>query len=150
MCCIDGVLLSKTNIIIGPSGGVKKLLRADECAYHGFGEAYLVITNSAVVKDWRLHKRMTATLFLLSGIVRLVLFDSRKGSTTYGKFQEILLSQSNQLRVTISPEIWFAFRGESKTESLLLNVANILHDDNEVVRAQKNQISYTWPPIDLK
>lgn len=150
MCGIDGVVSSQSSEITVPGGNVKKLLRADECAYQGFGEAYLVTINGGVVKDWRLHKRMTANLFLLSGIVRLVLFDPRKDSITHKKFQEILLSGSKQLRVTISPGIWFAFRAESKANSLLLNISNILHDDNEVVRAQKNQISYNWPKIDLK
>jgi dTDP-4-dehydrorhamnose 3,5-epimerase len=147
---INGVVLSQSSIVTVPGGDVKKLLRADECAYQGFGEAYLVTINAGVIKDWRLHERMTATLFLLSGIVRLVLFDPRKDSITHKKFQEILLSRSNQLRVTVSPGIWFAFRSESKADSLLLNISNILHDDNEVMRAQKNQISYKWPKIDLK
>ena len=37
-----------------------------------------------------------------------------------------------------------AFKGEDTSLNLLLNVANIEHDSNEVVRTDLNKIKYQW------
>ena len=76
------------------------MVKSENCygpmnAREGFGEAYLVTINGGIVKDWRLHKRMTATLFLLSGIVRLVLFDPGRLSTHENFKRHCYLDQIN-------------------------------------------------------
>ena len=75
------------------------------------------------------------------GEVRFVLFDDRYNRQT---FEEITLSVENYSRLTIPPKIWFGFQGLSKTNSLILNIADIEHDPNEVDRKEIEEISYNW------
>ena len=42
------------------------------------------------------------------------------------------------------PNLWFAFRGLSSPFSLIMNVANIVHDNNEVIRKPIDFINHNW------
>ena len=60
------------------------------------------------------------------------------------KFFEYILSHKNYSRLTVSPNIWFAFMGLEKNDSLILNISNILHSDNEVEAKVIDEINYDW------
>ena len=48
------------------------------------------------------------------------------------------------VRITVPPGIWFGFQGLHTAQSLLLNIANIPHDPNEVERLALTDINYDW------
>ena len=41
---------------------------------------------------WHYHKEMRLNYAVLNGMIKLVLFDDRKNSKSYGKFQEFFRS----------------------------------------------------------
>ena len=43
--------------------------------------------------------------------------------------------------------IWVAFQGMSKTESVLLNISNIQHDQNEVEKKSIDGLDFDWRVI---
>ena len=47
-------------------------------------------------------------------------------------------------RITVPPGIWFGFQGMAEPHSLVLNIANITHDPNEVERLSLQEIVYDW------
>ena len=47
-------------------------------------------------------------------------------------------------RLTVPPGIWFGFQGLHKPQNLVLNIASIPHDPNEVERLALSEISYDW------
>ena len=55
-----------------------------------------------------------------------------------------MLSRENYGRLTVPPNLWLAFKGVGVQESLLLNVASIPHDPNEVERRSLEEIDYNW------
>ena len=87
---------------------------------------------------------MTLNLVVPVGVVRFVLFDNRKGSTTNGDFQVVSLSRENYIRLTVPPMVWFGFQGMGQKDSLLLNIANIPHDPNEMIYKKLNEIDFDW------
>jgi dTDP-4-dehydrorhamnose 3,5-epimerase len=48
------------------------------------------------------------------------------------------------VRLTVPPGIWFGFKGLGEPQSLLLNIADILHDPDEVERRVISDIDYEW------
>jgi len=76
------------------------------------------------------------------GEIRFVLFDDRKMLSS--KFYEITLSKSNYCRLTIPPMIWMGFQGLSSSGSMLLNIADIEHNPNEVDKKNLEQIKFNW------
>jgi dTDP-4-dehydrorhamnose 3,5-epimerase len=141
---INGVILTKLKVIDVVGGDVLHAMKAVDKGYKGFGEAYFSIIQNEVIKGWRLHNYMTLNLVVPVGVVRFVLFDNRKGSTTNGDFQVISLSRENYIRLTVPPMVWFGFQGMGQKDSLLLNIANIPHDPNEMIYKKLNEIDFDW------
>ena len=59
-------------------------------------------------------------------------------------FQIIELSRDNYYRLTIPPMVWTGFQGLGREPSLLLNIANIPHNPNEVDHLECDYVNYSW------
>ena len=117
-------------------------MKESSVGYSRFGEAYFSQVNHRAVKAWKRHKEMTLNLMVPLGEVRFVLFDDREKLSP--QFQEIILSKNNYCRLTVPPMIWIGFQGLSEGDSMLLNIADVEHDPNEVDRKEIEKINYNW------
>jgi len=141
---IEGVIVSHQRIIDVPGGNVLHAMKKVDPGCSGFGEAYFSIVESGVVKAWKKHHEMGLNLIVPIGEVRFVLFDDRDQSQSKGCFFEIRLSQTNYNRLTVPAGIWFGFQGVSREDAMLLNIASISHDPDEVERKMVNEIEFEW------
>ena len=98
------------------------------------------------MKAWKRHRRMTLNLVVPCGEIKFVLFDDRHNSPTCGELFEITLSRRNYQRLTVPPMVWMGFKGMDDDVNMLLNIADMPHDPDEVDRvdAYMNNIKYTW------
>jgi len=69
-------------------------------------------------------------------------FDDREGRR--GIFQEFIISKDNYCRLTIPPMVWMGFQGLSVDNSMLLNIADIKHDPQEVDKKNIEEIEFNW------
>ncbi len=142
---IKGIELTTLKRIKHPLGDIFHGLKSDNAAFKGFGEAYFSSIKDNAIKAWKRHKRMTLNLVVPVGKVKFVFYDDRNDSETKGTFNEYILSpDDNYCRLTVSPNIWFGFKGMDSTDSLVLNIADIPHDPEEVNRAEIIDIEYNW------
>ena len=139
---IKDVLITKLDVIDTPGGSVMHAMKESSIGYSGFGEAYFSQVDKGAVKAWKRHKKMTLNLMVPLGEVRFVLFDDRE--ILSAQFQEIIISKNNYCRLTVPPMIWMGFQGLSDGDSMLLNIADIEHDPNEVDRKEIEKINYNW------
>ena len=130
---IDGVIITPLKRIQDSRGEVRHGLRCTDSTFTGFGEVYFSAVVREVVKGWKKHTKMHSNLIVVSGIIRVVLYDDRKDSSTNGRTQEFVGSIENYSRLTVPAGIWTAFQGVGNELNLLLNIASILHDPNESV-----------------
>ena len=119
-------------------------MKSGDIGYSGFGEAYFSTVESNAIKGWKLHREMVLNLVVPKGAVRFVIFDERPGSPTKKKYNEIILSRANYGRLTIPSKLWVGFQGIDEKTSLLLNIANIQHDPNEIDRKELGEIVFDW------
>ena len=82
---------------------------------------------------------MKLNLVVPFGTVKFVFYSENKNI-----FKVIKIGEKNYSRITVPPKIWFGFKGLSKPESIVLNLANIQHDDKEIFRYKKNKIKFNW------
>jgi dTDP-4-dehydrorhamnose 3,5-epimerase len=122
-------------------GDVLKVLMKEEDSFKNFGEAYFSEVHANAVKAWKFHKRMTLNLAVPVGMVRFVFCEERNGVM---EFKTIEIGSENYARITVSPGIWFGFKGIAKGVSLVLNIADIMHDPDEVERRDVEEITYNW------
>jgi len=139
---ISDVIITKLDVIDTPGGCVMHAVKSSSKGYLGFGEAYFSQVDKGAIKAWKRHKKMTLNLIVPVGKIKFVLFDDRNESA--GKFKEIILSNEFYFRLTIPPMIWVGFQGLSDNSSMLLNIANIEHDPNEIDKKSLNKIKFNW------
>lgn len=141
---ISGISLTPLKKIQHPLGDVYHGMKKSDEGFAGFGEVYFSTILSGTIKPWKKHVQMTLNIVVPVGIIRFVLHDDRENSPTKGNYMDIVLSLNNYYRLTVPPHIWMAFQGIGKGINLLLNVSDILHDPNEIIRGELNQFEYKW------
>ena len=139
---IEGVIITNLDIISAPGGNVMHVMKDTSKGYTGFGEVYFSQVDKGAIKAWKRHKKMTLNIVVPVGKIRFVLFSDKESSNN--EFQELIISKDNYCRLTVPPMIWMGFQGLSDGESILLNIANIEHNPNEVDRKNIEQIEFNW------
>jgi len=141
---INGLILTPMRIIDVMGGSVLRVMNTHEESCVGFGEAYFSTVEYNTIRGWKMHKEMTLNLVVPMGSIRFVVYDGRNSSSTFWNFQEFILSRSNYNRLTIPPGVWVGFQGVGVEDNILLNIANIPHDDNEVDHVPLEEFDYNW------
>lgn len=136
---LDQFNVTPLPIIQTDGGNLMKGLLQTESSYNGFGEAYFSEVFTGAVKAWKCHRRMTLNLLVPVGKIKFVFCDKAKND-----FAEIIIGSNNYARLTVKPGIWFGFQGMDDGKNLLLNIADILHDPEEVDRLSIDEIKYNW------
>ena len=143
---ITGVRMTPLLTIPDERGAVRHMLRADAPHFDKFGEIYFSTVYPGVVKGWHRHQRMTLNYAVVSGLVKLVLYDDRPGSTTHGEVMELFVGDQNYALVTVPPMVWNGFKGVALAASIVANCATIPHDPTEIERLDPASptIPYRW------
>ena len=141
---IDGIKLTPLKKIYQPKGNIFYCMKKSDLGFKNFGEAYFSTVEYNAVKAWKKHTKMTLNLIVPIGEIQFVIYDDRESSESKGSFFETKLSINNYKRLTISPNLWFGFKGLGKDLNLLLNLADIEHDPKEIIRLELDKINYNW------
>ena len=143
---IEGVAVRPLRQIPDERGKVMHMLRRDDPWFQEFGEIYFSVIYPGVVKGWHFHTRMTLNYAVVTGMIKLVLYDDRADSTTHGELQEIFTGEDNYALVTVPPGIWNGFKGIAGKPAIVANCATIPHDPEEIVRIPPSteRIPYVW------
>ena len=143
---IKGVLVKPLSQIADERGKIMHMLRADEPHFEQFGEIYFSVVNPEVVKGWHIHKEMTINYAVISGTIKLVLYDPREDSPTKGGIQELYIGEDNYVLVKIPPGIYNGFKGMGTKPAIVANCATLPHRPDEIERLDPftSDIPYDW------
>ncbi len=136
------ILLTPLSRIEAAGGDVLHAMKQGDVGYVRFGEAYFSWVSAGAVKAWKRHTRMTMNLIVPVGQVRFVFRLSNTDGADEFRVEEIGVDR--YARITVPPGIWFGFQGLRTPQSLVLNIASIPHDPNEVERLTLSDINYAW------
>ena len=139
---LEGIIKTNLKKINLDDGSIFHGMKKSDAGYVGFGEAYFSFVNKNVIKGWKLHTKMTLNLVVPIGKINFNFIDYRESSKTYNKLFQIILSQEDYFRLTVPPNILFAFKGLDSDINMLVNIADIPHDPNEVIRKELNKIRF--------
>lgn len=142
---VEGVIVTPLKQIHHPKGNVFHAMKKSDEGYSGFGEAYFSTIHFNDSKPWKKHLEMTLNFVVPVGEIRFVIFDDREDSPTKNSFFDVTLGENDYKRITIPPGVWVAFHGVGSQYNLLLNLANLEHDPNEIERKEElSDIAYQW------
>lgn len=143
---IQGVVIKPLRQIPDERGRVMHMLRNDDPDFEKFGEIYFSVVYPGAIKAWHLHTRMTLNYAVVSGMLKLVLYDDRKDSPTKGALQELFIGDQNYCLVKIPHGIINGSKGIGTIPAIIANCATEPHDPKEIVRIDPftSDIPYKW------
>lgn len=143
---IDGVVVKPLRKIPDERGTIMHMLRCDSPEFEKFGEIYFSTVYPGAIKGWHIHKEMTLNYAVVSGMIKLVLYDDRPGSSTNGEVQEIFLGSENYALVKVPPMVWNGFKGMGGQVAIVANCSTVPHSPGEIDRLDPfdKKIPYDW------
>lgn len=144
---LEGVKLNSLKVIEDDRGAVLRMLRSDSEIFGQFGEVYFSEIYPGKVKAWKRHKLATQNLVVPIGRVRVVIFDDRSQSSTFGKLEHFELGRPDKYRLlTIPPCVWYGFMCIGDTSALIANCTDMIHAPGESERESLDSplIPYRW------
>jgi dTDP-4-dehydrorhamnose 3,5-epimerase len=143
---IDGVQIQPLKRIEDERGAVMHMLRSDQPHFEKFGEVYFSMVKPGVIKGWKLHKEISQNMAVPEGKIRLVIYDPRKTSPTFGQIQAIDFGTDNYCLVQMPPNVWYAFQAISSTHAIIANCTTAPHrpEESETLPLGTEVIPYSW------
>jgi dTDP-4-dehydrorhamnose 3,5-epimerase len=83
---------------------------------------YQVTIRPRRVKGWVVHYQQDDRMFVSQGTVKIVLYDPREGSATYGMLNELCVSEHNRGLVFIPRGVYHALQNVGTTDVLFINM----------------------------
>tara|TARA_B100001245_G_C22494896_1_gene251157 strand:+ start:39 stop:473 length:435 start_codon:yes stop_codon:yes gene_type:complete len=140
-------IVSLMDILVTPlrriptiGGDVMHALKNSDNGFNGFGEVYFSWVEQGEIKAWKYHQHMTLNLVVPLGEISFVFHIKDQENC----FRTENIGEEKYVRLTVPPGIWFGFQGRGSGQSLLMNLADMAHDPDEVLRKKTSEIVYNW------
>ncbi len=145
---IDGVKTKKLKVIPDERGWLMEMLRCDDEFFQKFGQVYLTVAYPDVVKGWHYHKKQTDHFVCVKGMLKIVLYDDREGSSTRGEVNEFFMGEQNPILLVIPKGVLHGMKGVGTEPGYLINVPsepyNYENPDEYRVPPHNGGIPYDW------
>jgi len=145
---IQDVKIKKLKVIPDERGRLMEILRNDDDVFDRFGQVYMTTAYPGVVKGWHYHKRQCDNMAVVQGMMKIVLYDGRKESATYGEVNEFFAGCHNPILIHIPPYVYHGFKCISSVEAIVVNTPtekyNYTEPDEFRVHPHDNDIPYDW------
>lgn len=77
-------------------GFFREVLRKDDAFFSEFGQAAHAVLYDKVIKAWHYHREQTDYWYVVSGVMRVGLYDMREESPTYGQTMDFLMGDHQE------------------------------------------------------
>jgi len=148
MRTIDGVQVRNLKVIADERGRLMEMLRSDSDIFKKFGQMYMTTAYPGVVKAWHYHKKQTDYFVCVKGMMKVVLYDDRRGSTTFGEVNEFFIGEHSPKVIVIPPLVYHGFKCISDKEAMVINcpteVYNYESPDEYRIDPHDPMIPYDW------
>ncbi|MGD0534540.1 MAG: dTDP-4-dehydrorhamnose 3,5-epimerase family protein [Methanoregula sp.] len=143
---IDGVKIIPLKTIMDDRGMVRHMMKCTDPYFRQFGEIYFSVIFPGAIKAWHVHRKMELNYAVISGNIKLVLYDARRESPTSGEIQEICMGEDNYVLAKVPPHVVNGFKSIGSGNAIVANCSTIAHDPAEVERLDPfdPSIGYNW------
>ncbi len=145
---IEGVHIRNLKVIPDERGYLMEILRSDWPEFERFGQVYITSCYPGIIKGWHYHKKQTDNFVCIKGMAKVVLYDARADSPTFGLINEFFIGERNPVLIKIPPLVYHGFKAVGGSEAVILNVPTELYNysDPDEYRVPFNDpsIPYSW------
>lgn len=97
---------------------------------------------------WSCHEKAVDRLFVNQGHLKVVLFDGREESSTFGRVSELFVGDARPTFLLIPPGVWHGLQNLGASDALILNYPTNAYKyedpDHWRLPYDTDQIPYTW------
>jgi len=145
---IEGVRLKTLKVIPDERGRLMEILRSDDDIFESFGQVYMTTAYPGVVKAWHYHKKQDDHFAVLQGMMKVALYDPRKGSPTKGEVNVFFIGEHNPMLIKIPRLVYHGFKCISEYESIVVNIPSEVYSykqpDEYRLDPHSKEIPYDW------
>ncbi|QPC86302.1 polysaccharide biosynthesis protein [Mesorhizobium sp. NBSH29] len=141
---IEGVRLQRLVTKFDKRGDLTVLLSDLNEAGQNSPHVYLVTAAAKSVRAWVYHKRQHDRLAFTNGSIRVVLYDLRAESPTYGKLNILDVGSANKIVLTIPPQVVHGVQNRGDRDATFVNMPTRAYDPSD---PDKLRVPYDHPGI---
>jgi dTDP-4-dehydrorhamnose 3,5-epimerase len=143
---IDNVIVTPLRRIPDERGCIFHMLREDAPHFQRFGEIYFSTAYPGVIKGWHEHTKQIQNYAVISGMIKLVLYDNRQDASTYRNLQEIFIGEENYCLVTIPIGVINGYKCIGNERCIVANCSTLPHEAGEMLRYDPlgAAVPYDW------
>ena len=107
---------------------------------------YTSLIRPGRVKGWVYHERQFDRLFILSGFLKIVLYDIREESATRGMVNEIHLTERNRALIVIPPFVVHGVQNVGGIDGVFVNMPSRPYDhaNPDKFRVERADVPYSF------
>ena len=126
---IEGVVIRYATTQIDDRGSLCEILNPS-WGFHPapFSYVYQFTIAPGKIKGWHQHHLHDDRIFLSQGTARVVLYDPRPDSPTFGMVNEIPRTELHRSIMTIPQFVWHAHQNIGKTDALFISMPTRAYD----------------------
>ena len=145
---IHGVQVKYLKVHADERGRLMEIFKRNEPFFNKFGQVYLTTAYPYVTKAWHYHLKQEDNFCVVKGMMKIVCYDSREGSSTRGCINEFFAGEHNPIVVKIPAGVFHGFKCISETEAIVINTVTEPYDaknpDEFRLPAHTKKIPYDW------
>ncbi len=143
---IDGVVIKQIIMHRDERGFFAELLKTGDETFHEIKQTSYSETRPGVIKAFHVHNYWEVWC-VIKGHARVVLYDGRSESLTYGKTQVVFTGEENLQTIAIPPNVAHGYEAVGETAMGIIYHAEEPYD---LSRRQIEHISYNDPTINFQ
>lgn len=129
---LAGVAFRPTRPVPHEDGHVTEVARADWKLFGGpLQQVHITTTFAGRIRAWGLHRHSTDRLFVVSGLVKIVVFDGRRESPTVGELNEFVVSEKNPGLLIVPPNVYHGWKNIGTSEAIIINMPERAYDHEQ-------------------
>ncbi|HOW28618.1 MAG TPA: dTDP-4-dehydrorhamnose 3,5-epimerase family protein [Elusimicrobiota bacterium] len=146
---IEGVRVIPLRKIPDERGKIVHMLKCTDPHFEKFGEIYFSFGYPGAIKGWHDHTKQTQNYAVIHGMIKLVLYDGRKGSSTFKELMELFIGEDNHQLVTIPPGVINGYKAVGTETAIVANCATLAHEPDEMIRYDPlgDKVPYKWDMV---
>ena len=146
---IDGVVIREVKHVPRDHGVITEMYRADwDPTGMPVVHSYQSRLFPGAIGAWSCHEKSIDRLFVNQGHVKLVLFDGREESPTYGQVNEVHCGDVRPMFVVLPTGVWHGLQNLGTNDALMINFPtsayNYRDPDHYRLPWDSDQIPYNW------
>jgi dTDP-4-dehydrorhamnose 3,5-epimerase len=126
---IAGVVFRPTRPVPHEDGHVTEVARASwDILATPLVQVHITTTFPGRIRAWGLHQASMDRLFVVSGLVKIVVFDGRNDSPTLGQVNEFTVSEKNPGLLLVPPNLYHGWKNIGVTDATIINMPDRMYD----------------------